>query len=146
MRTEVRPRILTASLRTLSTLLLLTGSLAIQAGWQPYATAKVGGERYYLDPATIRSTPVGFTLVVLSNYPVPIKESFGTFQSVWSKIEMDCTHLQLRDMAIRFHRKPMAKGKVVLQDTGSGTFQSWPDGSLNEIVGPAKFKHRQTLN
>jgi hypothetical protein len=91
MGIEVRPRILPASLRTLSTLLLLTSSLAVQAGWQPYATAEVGGERYYLDPARIQSTPVGFTAVVLSSYPVPIKESFGTFQSVRSEIEMDCT-------------------------------------------------------
>ncbi len=136
MRTgpEVRQRFHSARLRLLTITLLLTGSLAVQAEWQPYATAEVGGERYYLDPATLQPTPVGFTLVVLSNYPVPIKESFGTFQSVRSEIEMDCTHHQLRDMAIRFHRKPMAKGKVVFQDTGSGTFQSWPAGSLNEIL------------
>ena len=132
--TEVRPRIYPASLRTLSTLLLLTSSLAVQAEWQPYASAEVGGERYYLDPATLQPTPVGFTAVVLSSYPVPIKESFGTFQSVRSEIEMDCTNHQLRDIAIRFHMKPMAKGKVVFQEMGSGTFQSWPEGSLNEIL------------
>ena len=42
MGIEVRPRILPASLRTLSTLMLLTSSLAVQAGWQPYATAEEG--------------------------------------------------------------------------------------------------------
>ena len=134
MRAEVRRRILPASLRTLSRLLLLTSSLAVQAEWQPYARAEVGGESYYLDPATILPTSVGFSLVVLSSYPVPIKESFGTFQSVRSEIEMDCTNHQLRDIAIRFHRKPMAKGKVVFQEMGSGTFQAWPEGSLNEIL------------
>ena len=131
---EVRQRFHSARRRLLTSTLLLTGSLAVQAEWQPYATAEVGGERYYLDPATLQPTPVGFTAVVLSSYPVPIKESFGTFQSVRSEIEMDCTHHQLRDIAIRFHRKPMAKGKVVFQEMGSGTFQSWPEGSLNEIL------------
>ena len=131
---EVRQRFQSAIRRLLTSTLLLTGSLAVQAEWQPYATAEVGGERYYLDPATLQPTPVGFTAVVLSSYPVPIKESFGTFQSVRSEIEMDCTHHQLRDIAIRFHRKPMAKGKVVFQELGSGTFQSWPEGSLNEIL------------
>ena len=130
---EVR-RIQAAILKSIVSSLLLTGSLAVQAEWQPYATAEVGGERYYLDPATLQPTPVGFTVVVLSSYPVPIKESFGTFQSVRSEIEMDCTNHQLRDIAIRFHRKPMAKGKVVFQEMGSGTFQSWPEGSLNEIL------------
>ena len=130
---EVR-RIQAAILKSIVSSLLLTGSLAVQAEWQPYATAEVGGERYYLDPATLQPTPVGFTVVVLSSYPVPIKESFGTFQSVRSEIEMDCTHHQLRDIAIRFYRKPMAKGKVVFQELGSGTFQSWPEGSLNEIL------------
>ena len=131
---EVRQRFHSARLRLLNIALLLTSSLAVQAEWQPYASAEVGGERYYLDPATIQSTPVGFTAVVLSSYPVPIKESFGTFQSVRSEIEMDCTNHQLRDIAIRFYRKPMAKGKVVFQQLGSGTFQSWPEGSLNEIL------------
>ena len=131
---EVRQRFQSAIRRLLTSTLLLTGSLAAQAEWQPYATAEVGGERYYLDPATLQSTPVGFTAVVLSSYPVPIKESFGTFQSVRSEIEMDCAHHQLRDIAIRFHRKPMGKGKVVLQELDSGTFQSWPEGSLNEIL------------
>ena len=131
---EVRQRFHSARRRLLTSTLLLTGSLAAQAGWQPYAMAEVGGERYYLDPATLQSTPVGFTAVVLSSYPVPIKESFGTFQSVRAEIEMDCTHHQLRDIAIRFHRKPMGKGKVVFQEMGSGTFQSWPEGSLNEIL------------
>ena len=131
---EVRQRFHSARRRLLTSTLLLTGSLAVQAEWQPYATSEVGGERYYLDPATLQPTPVGFTVVVLSSYPVPIKESFGTFQSVRSEIEMDCTNHQLRDIAIRFHRKPMAKGKVVFQEMGSGTFQSWPEGSLNEIL------------
>ena len=94
----------------------------------------MGGGRYFLDPATIKPTLVGFTLVVLSNYPVPIKESFGTFQSVRSNIEMDCENHQLRDIAIRFYRKPIAKGKVVFKEMGSGTFQSWLEGSLNEIL------------
>ena len=131
---EVRQRFHSARLRLLNIALLLTSSTAVQAEWQPYASAEVGGERYYLDPATIQPTSVGFSLVVLSSYPVPIKESFGTFQSVRSEIEMDCTNHQLRDIAIRFHRKPMAKGKVVFQEMGSGTFQSWPEGSLNEIL------------
>lgn len=90
------------------------------------------GERYYLDPATIKPTAVGFTVVVLSTYPVPIKESFGTSQSVKSDIEMDCD--QLRDIAIQFHRQAMGKGTVVFQQAGSGSFQSWPAGCLNEIL------------
>ena len=106
--------------------------MAVQAEWRPYANAEVGGERYYLDPATIKPTPVGFTLAVLSNYPVPIKESFGTFQSVRSDIELDCANHQLRDISMKFFRKPMGKGKVVYQEMGTGRFQSWPEGSLNE--------------
>lgn len=108
--------------------------MAAHAQWQPYGAAAVGGERYYLDPATIKPTTVGFTVVVLSTYPVPIKESFGTFQSVKSDIEMDCDKHQLRDIAIQFHRQSMGKGKVVFQQAGSGSFQSWPAGSLNEIL------------
>jgi hypothetical protein len=115
-------------------LLLLVVTAAVHAEWQPYGAAAVGGERYYLDPATIKPTPVGFTATVLSTYPVPIKESFGTFQSVKSDIEMDCGKHQLRDIAIQFHRQSMGKGKVVFQQLGSGSFQSWPAGSLNEIL------------
>jgi hypothetical protein len=130
----VRARIHSATLRLLASSVLLTGSLAVHAEWQPYASAEVGGERYFLDPATIKPTPVGFTLAVLSNYPVPIKESFGTFQSVRSDIEMDCENHQLRDISMKFFRKPMGKGKVVFQEMGTGNFQSWPEGSLNEML------------
>lgn len=63
---------------------LLTGTLAAEAEWQPYGSTEVVDERYYLDPSTIQPTSVGFATVVLSNYPVPIRESFGTFQSVRS--------------------------------------------------------------
>ena len=59
-------RVQAARLRLLTSTLLLTGSLAVQAEWQPYATAEVGGDRYYLDPATLQPTPVGFAVVVLS--------------------------------------------------------------------------------
>ena len=123
-----------APLRVVGAVLLLSGVMAAHAEWQPYGAAAVGGERYYLDPATIKPTAVGFTVVVLSTYPVPIKESFGTFQSVKSDIEMDCGKHQLRDIALQFHRRSMGKGKVVFQQMGTDSFQSWPAGSLNEIL------------
>jgi hypothetical protein len=124
-----------APLRALvGVLLLLVVTAAVDAEWQPYGAAAVGGERYYLDPASIKPTAVGFTVVVLSTYPVPIKESFGTFQSVKSDIEMDCGKHQLRDIDIRFHRQSMGKGRVVFEQMGSGSYQSWPAGSLIEIL------------
>jgi hypothetical protein len=127
-----------APLRALvGVLLLLVVTAAVHAEWQPYGAAAVGGERYYLDPATIKPTPVGFTVTVLSNYPVPIKESFGTFQSVKSAVELDCGKQQLRDIDIQFHRQPMGKGKVVFQQMGTGEFSSWPVGSLNERLHEA---------
>jgi hypothetical protein len=113
---------------------LLTGTLAVEAEWQPYGSTVVGGERYYLDPSTIQPTSIGFAAVVLSNYPVPIKESFGTFQSVRSEVEMDCKNHQLRDIGIQFYRQPMGKGRLIFQAMGTGGFQSWPPGSLNEIL------------
>jgi hypothetical protein len=61
-------------------------------------------------------------------------ESYGTFQSVRSNIEMDCEDHQLRDISMKFFRKPMGKGKVVFQEMGTGNFQSWPDGSLNAML------------
>jgi hypothetical protein len=74
----------------------------------------VGGERFYLDPATIQPTSVGFAVVVLSNYPVPIKESFGDFQSVRSEVELDCINHHLRDIGIQFYRQSLGKGKRVV--------------------------------
>ena len=127
----------TARSRLLKALLsagLLTGTLAAEAEWQPYGSTALGGERYYLDPSTIQPTSVGFAAVVLSNYPVPIKESFGTFQSVRSEVEMDCKNHQLRDISIQFYRQPMGKGRLIFQAMGTGGFQSWPPGSLNEIL------------
>ena len=127
----------TARSRLLKALLsagLLAGTLAAEAEWQPYGSTALGGERYYLDPSTIQPTSVGFAAVVLSNYPVPIKESFGTFQSVRSEVEMDCKNHQLRDIGIQFYRQPMGKGRLIFQAMGTGGFQSWPPGSLNEIL------------
>ncbi len=60
-----------------------------------------------------------------------IHKAMGVVTSDLTEFE---TYTPSLNMAIRFHRKPMAKGKVVFQDTGSGTFQSWPAGSLNEIL------------
>ena len=47
---------------------------------------------------------------------------------------MDCGKHQLRDIALQFHRQSMGKGKVVFQQMGTDSFQSWPAGSLNEIL------------
>jgi hypothetical protein len=117
---EVRQPIHPATLSILASSLFLTGSLDVYAEWQPYASAAVNGERHFLDPARIKPTPVGF---VLSNYPVPIKNSFGTFQSVGLDIEMDCENHQLRDISMKFLRTPMGKGK--------GSFKKWAPAIFN---------------
>jgi hypothetical protein len=88
--------------------------MTLKAEWQPYGSSAVGGERFYLDPATIQPTSVGFAVVVLSNYPEPIKESFGAFQSVRSEVELDCKNHHLRDIGIQFHRQSLGKGKRVV--------------------------------
>jgi len=116
----------------LGTVMLLLTSLSAHAEWQAYASTEVGGQTYYLNPTTIKPSPIGITVEVLSNYPVPIKESFATFQSIQSAVEMDCVNNQLRDIDMRFHPKPMGQGKVAYQEMGSGEFQSWPPGSVNE--------------
>jgi hypothetical protein len=94
-----------------------------------------------LGSATIKPKPVGFTVTVLGNYPVPIpvpiKESFGTFQTVKPAVEVYCEKQQLRDIDIQFYRQPMVKGKVVFQQMGSGEFSLWPFGSLNERLHEA---------
>lgn len=103
----------TARSRLLKALLsagLLTGTLAVEAEWQPYGSTVVGGERYYLDPSTIQPSSVG------------------------SEVEMDCKNHQLRDIGIQFYRQPMGKGRLIFQAMGTGGFQSWPPGSLNEIL------------
>ena len=87
MLLTVFDRLGSRSLRALLIAGLLAGDMAVKAEWQPYGSSAVGGERYYLYPATIQPTSVGFAVVVLSNYPVSIKESFGTFQSVRSEVE-----------------------------------------------------------
>lgn len=116
MRQPIHP----ATLSILASSLFLTGSLDVYAEWQPYASAAVNGERHFLDPARIKPTPVGF---VLSNYPVPIKNSFGTFQSVGLDIEMDCENHQLRDISMKFLQTPMGKGK--------GSFKKWAPAIFN---------------
>jgi hypothetical protein len=96
-------------LKALLCVRLLIATTAVQAECQPYAYIEVGGEGYYPDPATIQPNWIGFALVVLRNFTVPIRESFGTFQSIISGIELDCKTISCEILAFSFTDNPWVK-------------------------------------
>jgi hypothetical protein len=104
------------------------------AAWVPYGEAEMLGNVYYLDPESIRKSDAGFIVNILSTYPAPIRESFATFQSVQSQVEMDCHNKQLREVFMNFHKQAMGRGRVVHTERGQGDFNTWPPGSLNAIL------------
>ncbi len=114
--------------------LFITVMADVHAAWVPYGETELVGNIYYIDPDTLRKSEAGYIFNILSNYSVPIRESFATFQSVQSQVELDCRHRQLREIFINFHQQPMGKGRVVHTERGQGNFIAWPPGSVNELL------------
>ena len=70
--------------------LFITVMADVHAAWVPYGETELVGNIYYIDPDTLRKSEAGYIFNILSNYSVPIRESFATFQSVQSQVELDC--------------------------------------------------------